>query len=268
MSSLPAPVDHMARYRQHLLACGFKAKPASEWDARAAQSSWKRRHDDYSEAFLARLDLEGVDSVLDVGCGPGLLSVPIAARVKQVHALDYSKGMLDGLHAAIRDQQVNNIEAHHLSWEDDWSDVPVCNVAIASRSLMVPELEQALRKLDAHASQNVYVTCATQPRAGVEELAALLGRQWIPMPDHRYVMEVLWDMGREPRLDYLPVSALDRAQTGEDLVRQAEQLFGELQMNERSLIMDWHGHSPLNRLGLAPTRRWAFICWDACAHSG
>ena len=49
------------------------------------------------------MDLEGCATILDVGCGPGLLSVPIAARVKQVHALDYSKGMLDGLHAAIRD---------------------------------------------------------------------------------------------------------------------------------------------------------------------
>lgn len=267
MTTLPAPIDHMARYRQHLLACGFQAKPASAWDARAAQSSWKRRHDDYSEAFLARLDLSGVNSVLDVGCGPGLLSLPIAAQVQQVHALDYSQGMLDGLHAAIRAQQVDNIEPHHLSWEDDWSKLPVCDVAIASRSLMVPELERALMKLDAHAAQRVYVSCTTQPRTGVLELAALLGRQWIPMPDHRYVMELLWDMGREPRLDYLPVSALDQTQTADDLVRQAEQLFGELQMNERSRIAEWHGHSPLNRLGLAPTRRWAFISWETTAQA-
>lgn len=267
MTSLPAPIDHMSRYRQHLLACGFQAKPASEWDARATQSSWKRRHDDYSEAFLMRLDLSGVDSVLDVGCGPGLLSIPIAAQVQRVHALDYSQGMIDGLNAAIGAQQVHNIEAHHLSWEDDWSEVPVCDVAIASRSLMVPELERALMKLDAHAAQRAYVTCTTQPRSGVVELAMLLGRKWIPMPDHRYVMELLWEMGREPRLDYLPVSALDQTQTAEDLIRQAEQLFGELQMNERSRIAEWHGDSPLNRLGLAPTKRWAFISWETASHS-
>ena len=268
MTTLPAPIDHMARYRQHLLACGFQAKPASAWDARAAQSSWKRRHDDYSEAFLARLDLSGVNSVLDVGCGPGLLSLPIAAQVKQVHALDYSQGMLDGLHAAIRGQQAHNIAAHHLSWQDDWSNVPVCDVAIASRSLMVPELEEALMKLDAHASQRAYVTFTTSPRAGVVELAELLARQWIPMPDHRYVIELLWDMGREPRLDYLPVSALDQTQTAEDLIRQAEQLFGELQMNDRSKIEEWHAESPENRFGLAPTRRWAFISWETAGHGG
>lgn len=268
MTTLPAPIDHMARYRQHLLACGFQAKPASAWDARAAQSSWKRRHDDYSEAFLSRLDLSGVNTVLDVGCGPGLLSVPIAAQVEQVHALDYSKGMLDGLRAAIGEQHLSNIAAHQLSWDDDWSNVPVCDIAIASRSLMVPELERALMKLDAHASQRAYVTFTTSPRAGVVSLAAVLGRDWITMPDHRYVMEMLWDMGREPWLDYLPASALDRAQTAEDLVRQAEQVFGPLQMNERSMIEEWHADSPENRFGLAPTRRWAFISWETAGHGG
>jgi len=252
----------MARYRQHLQACGFEAKPASAWDARAAQSSWKRRHDDYSSAFLARLDLHNVDTVLDVGCGPGLLSVPVAAQVKQVHALDYSHGMLEGLRAAIAREQATNIKPWQLSWEDDWAQVPVCDVAIASRSLMVPDLKQALVKLDAHASLRAYITFTTAPRTGVLELAALLGREWIPMPDHRYVMELLWDMGREPRLDYLPTSALDHTQTAADLVRQAEHLFGELSEQDQQKITEWHSLSSDHRLGLAPTKRWAFIAWE------
>ncbi|MBW8777120.1 MAG: class I SAM-dependent methyltransferase, partial [Stenotrophomonas sp.] len=192
---LPTPIDHSARYRQHLQACGFQAKPASAWDARAAQSSWKRRHDDYSEAFLARLDLSGVATVLDVGCGPGLLSLPIAAQVGHVHALDYSTGMLDGLRAAITRDGVPNVTPWALSWTDDWHDVPRCDLAIASRSLMVADLEAALRRLDAHARQRACITFATGPRAGVPELAELLGRDWVPMPDHRYPINMLLDMG-------------------------------------------------------------------------
>ncbi|KRG88075.1 methyltransferase [Stenotrophomonas daejeonensis] len=262
MTALPPPIDHAARYRQHLQACGYTPKPASAWDARAAQSGWKRRHDDYSDAFLARLDLRGVDSVLDVGCGPGLLSLPIAARVRQVHALDYSPGMLDGLRAAIARDGIDNIQPWQLAWDDDWSAVPRCDVAIASRSLMVPDLAQALAKLDAHARRRACITFATGPRAGVTELAALLGRAWIPMPDHRYPINLLLDMGREPRVDYLPLSPPDRERDAEELLQQVESLFGELTPAEQQSVRAWHAASPDNRLGLAPTRRWAFIWWE------
>lgn len=258
---LPTPIDHSARYRQHLQACGFRPKPASAWDARAAQSSWKRRHDDYSEAFLARLDLSGVASVLDVGCGPGLLSLPIAAQVGHVHALDYSTGMLDGLRAAITRDGVSNVTPWALSWTDDWHDVPRCDLAIASRSLMVADLEAALRRLDAHACQRACITFATGPRAGVPELADVLGRDWVPMPDHRYPINMLLDMGREPQVDYLPESVRDVAQDANGLVRQAVELFGALDADEEARVRAWHSRSPQHRFGMAPTRRWAFIQW-------
>ncbi|WP_313140781.1 class I SAM-dependent methyltransferase [Stenotrophomonas sp.] len=258
---LPPPIDHSARYRQHLLACGFQPKPASAWDARAAQSSWKRRHDDYSEAFLARLDLTGIATVLDVGCGPGLLSLPIAAQVEQVHALDYSSGMLDGLRAIIERDGVGNVTRWPLSWTDDWQAVPRCDLAIASRSLMVPDLEAALRRLDAHALQCACITFATGPRAGVTELAELLGREWVPMPDHRYPINMLLDMGREPRVDYLPESVRDVDQDADGLVRQAVDLFGALDEEAQDRVRAWHARSPQHRFGMAPTRRWAFIQW-------
>ncbi|HID8538904.1 TPA: class I SAM-dependent methyltransferase [Stenotrophomonas maltophilia] len=258
---LPTPIDHSARYRQHLQACSFQAKPASAWDARAAQSSWKRRHDDYSEAFLDRLDLSDVATVLDVGCGPGLLSLPVAAQVSHVHALDYSTGMLDGLRAAIIRDGVSNVTPWALSWTDDWRDVPRCDLAIASRSLMVPDLEAALRRLDAHARQRACITFATGPRAGVPELSELLDREWVPMPDHRYPINMLLDMGREPQVDYLPESVRDVAQDADGLVRQAVELFGALDADEEARVRAWHARSPQHRFGMAPTRRWAFIQW-------
>lgn len=259
--SLPTPIDHTARYRQHLQACGFQAKPASAWDARAVQSSWKRRHDDYSEAFLARLNLDGVATVLDVGCGPGLLSLPIAAQVGHLHALDYSTGMLDGLRATMVRAGVSNITPWPLSWTDDWHDLPRCDLAIASRSLMVADLEAALRRLDAHARQRACITFATGPRAGVPELAELLGRDWVPMPDHRYPINMLLDMGREPNVDYLPESVRDVTQDADGLVRQATELFGALDADEEARVRAWHARSPQHRFGMAPTRRWAFIQW-------
>ncbi len=261
LPGLPAAIDHAARYRQHLAACGFQPKPASEWDARATQSSWRRRHDDYTSALLARLDLDGVDSVMDVGCGPGLLAVPIARQVAHVHALDYSAGMLAGLEAATAAAGLTNIQRWQRAWEDDWDDIPRCDVAIASRSLMVPDLAGALLKLDRHARRHACITFSTGPRAGVPELAALLGKHWTPMPDHGYPINLLLQMGRAPCVDYLPPSGPDASQDVEALLRQAADLFGPLDAQAQQQVRHWHAASTQHRLGLAPTRRWAVIRW-------
>ena len=82
------------------------------------------------------------------------------------------------------------------------------------------------------------------------------------MPDHRYPVNLLLDMGRLPRVDYLPVPAPAADTEAADLLQQAEALFGELTATERQSLCDWHAASPDNRLGPAPTCRWAFIWWE------
>ena len=49
-----------------------------------------------------------------------------------------------------------------LDWNEDWSryDIPVCDVAIASRSMIVSDLEAALDKLQSKARRKV---CIVEP---------------------------------------------------------------------------------------------------------
>lgn len=50
-------------------------------------------------------------SAMDYGCGTGLLSVPLAGKVKTVYALDASAGMLSRLFDKIDERQIKNIRA-------------------------------------------------------------------------------------------------------------------------------------------------------------
>ena len=50
------------------------------------------------------------DTVLDVGCGEGSVTIPIAKRVKKVIGLDSSPKMLEYLEKRAGDNNIDNIE--------------------------------------------------------------------------------------------------------------------------------------------------------------
>ncbi|HEX5513167.1 MAG TPA: class I SAM-dependent methyltransferase, partial [Gammaproteobacteria bacterium] len=146
-----AAIDFGRLYRDHLAAASRKPKSAEEWDKRADDMSKRPLQGSYTEAFIARMNLDNVQSLLDVGCGPGTICLPLADRLERVYGLDYSKAMLQLLRDNAAGCGLTNVEALHRAWEDDWSDVPVCDIVVASRSTAVADIAAALAKLNAKA---------------------------------------------------------------------------------------------------------------------
>ncbi|PRR79491.1 class I SAM-dependent methyltransferase [Clostridium luticellarii] len=97
------------------------------------------------------LNITSEDTVLDIGCGPGRLAVPIAKRAKSVTALDAFESMLKICNENARDEGVCNI-ATRLG---DWNSLVINktihkhDIVIASRSIgmLNPEkLNKAAKK--------------------------------------------------------------------------------------------------------------------------
>ena len=256
-----AAIDFARLYRDHMALSG-KPKPNSAWDARAASMNRQVNRGRYVDEFISRMNLSDARTLLDVGCGPGTLCLPLAARFERVIALDYSQGMLNELKKNVAAQGITNIEPLHLAWEDDWSEVPECDIVIASRSTMVQDLGDALAKLNAKAKKRVYLTYLVGGNLINQKIFAALGREPTPAPDYIYALNILHRRGIHPRLDYIedegPLSGITDF---DELLQRLIWSLGELNADERASLHTWFDAAMASG-GLKTARRWAFISWE------
>ncbi|WP_234411941.1 class I SAM-dependent methyltransferase [Campylobacter concisus] len=87
--------------------------------------------------LLSNLPITKDDSVLDVGCGPARLSVPLAKLAKSVSALDPFAKMLEYAKKNAKEAGAKNINFIQKDWSDEQSlkDLPKHDIVLASRSV-------------------------------------------------------------------------------------------------------------------------------------
>lgn len=188
----------------------LREKPgdAAHWSARSTTYG-AASQGDYEREFLRLAGIRPGETVLDFGCGIGLLAVPLAQMGCRVVACDFSAGMLEQLDRNARAAGVSDrIDARLVSWDDDWEaaglGADAFDVAIASRSMSTPDLLASLRKLDAAARRRVCVTVAAgrSPRRDERAFEAV-GRPRTWVADYAYCMGVLFQHGVFPELSYV-----------------------------------------------------------------
>lgn len=254
-------LDLAALYREHMARTGRRPKSAADWDARAPAMSRGIFEGTYVEGFLARLDLSGCDTLLDVGCGPGTIALRAAPRLQRVYGLDFSSAMLAEFEAEAARRGITHATPILRAWEDDWTDVPRCDVVVASRSTQVQDLAGALEKLHAHSRRRVYLTHLAGGRFLEAEMLEAIGRADEPLPDYLYVLALLHQKGIHARLDYLEgESRLARCRSFEDVRRKVEWSLGELTPAEVDGLRGYYERHR-GRLGRRPVR-WALVSWE------
>jgi SAM-dependent methyltransferase len=264
-----AGIDFGQLYRSHMMASGGRRKPPEHWDARAEQMDRRSQPDSsYVTQFMGQLNLQDCATVLDVGCGSGAIALALAPQVETVFAIDYSTAMLERMMCNARSRGIGNIVPLLRSWEDDWLDIPACDLAIASRSTAVMDLESALHKLDAKARKRACLTSATGSRFVNPMLLEALDRAvpaaGLDKPDYIYAINLLYRMGRRPRVDYIErESRGDRSPDAEEFVRAAAFAIDSLSDLDIQKLTAWRAHNPAEPIFIGQSRdAWAFIAWD------
>ncbi|MGI6031995.1 MAG: class I SAM-dependent methyltransferase [Coriobacteriales bacterium] len=189
-----------------------RSDDAGYWDKRAPSFAKTAGTSPYARTFLERAKLVEGDTVFDMGCGSGTLALPLARAGYEVYAADFSSVMIEIMMKRAVDEGIEQrIHTINLSWDEDWDarDLPICDVAFASRSIATGDMQRSLERLDSRARRRVCVTFAAgeSPRED-EVLLEVMGRKRTFYPDYVFGMNILWSMGILPDLSYI-VSARD-----------------------------------------------------------
>lgn len=262
-------IDWNEKWRQDRGGASWKPRPPESWNNRAHSFAERTSRSLYAGRFLELMQPRPEWSILDMGCGPGTLALPLAQRVRRVTAVDFAPSMLELLRQQAAQRELHNIVTVEASWDDDWSarGITTHDVAIASRSLSVKDLRSALEKLDRMARVAVFLSDRVGPGPFDPAAYAALGRKLEPGPDYIYTINLLHQMGRLPRVDYIELDEPQVYTSLDEAVRNYSWMFKDLNPDETELLRGY-----IERRGkLAPDgslvlRRdpppiWAFIWW-------
>ena len=265
-----AKLDWNLLWKQAKRKKTWKSKKASDWNNKADSFAKRTASSLYIGRFLDLLKPRPDWSVLDVGCGPGTLALPLATRVRRVTGLDFSGRMLEIAEKKAAKQSIQNITLHHCAWKDDWQahSIGRHDVAIASRSLAVADLKAALVKLTAHARCLVAVTDRVGAGPFDPDAFAAIGRPLSTGPDYIYTVNLLYQLGYLPKIDYIELEQEVCYPDEREALEGYLWMFRDLDTEERKKLKNYlRSITTLNGDGSVTIHRrrppiWAFISWS------
>lgn len=244
------------------------------WNSRVGRFLRKTGRSDYVNQLIALLDLEPGESVFDMGCGAGSLAVPLAKEGHDIIAVDFAEAMLDGLAQVAEEEGVSDrIDVYQRSWQENWDDLPMADVAISSRSFVSADLANTLPKLERQARKRCVLSVGAGDRPFRDaRIFAAMGRDAeasVPPRELGLITNYLWSVGRFPRVEYIEYPGYWSRGTREELeeaIRKTHVPQDEEQ--ERLLASFLEEHMAYDEdegrwtLDYPRKDRWGVITWD------
>jgi SAM-dependent methyltransferase len=257
------PIDFAAMYRDHKNATDFKGKTSSDWDDKSADMAASTIDSPYVNDFISRMELTGDDVILDIGCGPGALSIPLAKKAKKVIAIDFSPQMLAELEAYAAREGVTNIQTVLLGWDDDWSTLPIVDIVVASRSMEVNDAAIALAKMSSQARKGCYLTYKVGGSFVDMNILDYIGKKIITKPDYWYLPILLYQKGYLPTIDYITTGRGSiRSANSEEFIQSLTWSLGGIDAEQESKAREYYDRFITGENRHPKPMQWAFIAWE------
>lgn len=203
----PNEVDWLKYWQEALKQKTDKNK---DWDKAAPHFHKRAKKDDYHDLLFSKLILNENDSLLDLGCGEGSITLPIAKQVRKVTGVDSSTKMLELLNQRAQEQNIKNVDTILKSLEDiSYEEIGDYDVVLASRSLngIIP-IEETLKTINEIANKYVFITLFGPENWKIEkEFNEYIGKENKPFPEYNYMFNILYNMGIYANIERLDIKA-------------------------------------------------------------
>ncbi|WP_428737970.1 class I SAM-dependent methyltransferase [Sulfurimonas sp.] len=255
------PIDFAQMYIEHKKNTIFKGKNQKDWDAKSKEMAPSMQKSSYVDEFISKMEINSEDVILDIGCGPGTLAIPLAKKVKQVIAIDFSKQMLEELEKYAKDEGITNITTYHIGWEDDWSFLPHIDIAVASRSMEVSDMQKALFKMSYIAKKACYLTYKVGGSYVDMDIVNYIQKPIVKKPDYWYIPLILYTKGYLASIAYIATKGSIKSYTKESFVSSLRWSFGSLSEAEEEKAKEYFDRFIEKEQKHPKPFKWAFISW-------
>lgn len=186
--------------------------------------AWDNYADDYENneiKFSNRAELVGKilehqpESVLDIGGGTGVFSIPVARAVKKVVVVDPSEGMLEILKVKAKKEGIDNIVYVIKRWQEiskkealQLNGGEPYDAVLTSHSIYyIGDLHRSLLKMNDTAKGFVYLltgfSAYMRDKAYGKLYLALHKKPPPPGPDYSYLYMILREIGIHPNIEMI-----------------------------------------------------------------
>lgn len=256
-------IDFNELYIKQKKASSFKTKDKQQWNKKAKSINKKVQKSIYNEELLSKIDFNDCESLLDVGCGVGNITTKVASKLLQVYALDHSEKMLGFLDENIKKDNIENITPIKCSIENSWDKVPNADIVLASRSLEVENMIEALEKIHNKANKRVYISYKVGGSFVDKKVLKAIDKDIFDKPDYILVLNILYGMGINAKVDFLRSEGRrEQYDTKENFIKSVEWSLDKLSSEEKLKLSNYYD-SIENKEGLEEKYNyWALISWD------
>lgn len=202
--------------------------------------------------------------VLDIGAGPGNITLPLAAKAACVTAVEPAPGMMTVLRGQVRERGIGNVRLVGKKWDDTDPRTDLCppyDLSFASFSLGMTDLRSGIEKMIAVTRREIvlfwHAGVQSRERDSLVLWPLLHGREFEPVPKSDIVFSILYAMGIYPDIKVLRSRTEILYDSFEDALEDFARRYDACDAEKKAVLSDYLG----KKLVARGTKK-ALVCCD------